>query len=82
MDSGLILPVAIGLLILCIGKKVFSFPLSILKKCIYNSVLGAIMLYIVNFFGVVHIEITFFKALFAGIFGIPGVIVLIIIKLI
>ncbi|WP_258554011.1 pro-sigmaK processing inhibitor BofA family protein [Megamonas hypermegale] len=51
-------------------------PLKILWNCIYNSIIGAIVLYIINFLGFVYIPINFITALIAGIFGVPGVLVL------
>lgn len=65
----------VGLIVLYIILKVLSLPVRIVWKLISNSLIGAVMLWVVNLFGT-GIEITFFKALIAGIFGIPGVIVI------
>lgn len=76
IESSLVIAFFAGLLVLCVITKVFSLPLKLLTKGIYNSVVGAIVIYAINFLGFVHIPINFFTAIIAGIFGIPGVIVL------
>lgn len=76
IESSLVIAFFVGLLILCVFTKIFSFPLGILWKCIYNSIIGAIVLYAINFLGIVYIPINFLTALIAGVFGIPGVLVL------
>ena len=71
-ESSVVAAFAVGLLVLCIVGKVISLPLRLFWRLIYNSIVGALMLCIVNFFGL-GIKITFLKALIAGVFGIPGV---------
>ena len=58
----------IGILIIWGLIKLINLPFWILK----NSIIGAVMLYISNFIGIFTIKITF-----AGVFGIPGIIGLI-----
>lgn len=71
----------VGLVVLFVILKVLSLPFKLAWKLISNSIIGAIMLWIVNLFGV-GLEITFFKALIAGIFGIPGVVVILLLHFI
>ena len=78
ISSVLVASFFIGLLILCVIAKVFSWPLAMLWKCIYNSIVGAIVLYVINFIGLVYIPINFLSAFIAGVFGIPGVLLLVI----
>ena len=78
IESSLVVAFFVGLFILCIITKVFSLRLQLLWKCIYNSVIGAIVLYVINFLGIVYIPINFITAFIAGMFGIPGVLVLVI----
>lgn len=73
----LVVAFAVGLLLLCLLAKLISIPFKLLKKLITNSLAGAILLWVVDLFGA-QIEITFFNALVAGIFGVPGVLVLLI----
>ncbi len=73
MEIGIVAAFAVGLIILCIIGKLVSLPFRILKKLITNSIVGAVMLWVVKLFAV-KVEITFLSALVAGFFGIPGVI--------
>ena len=73
----IIAALAIGIVLFAILGKVIALPLRILWVLITNSIVGAVILWVINLFGV-GIEITFVKALIVGIFGIPGVIVVLI----
>lgn len=66
----------VGIIVLLILLRVLSLPFRIVWKLITNSIVGALMLWVVNLFGL-GIEITFFKALIAGFFGVPGVLVVV-----
>ena len=66
----------VGIIVLVILLRVLSLPFRIVWKLITNSIVGALMLWVVNLFGL-GIEITFFKALIAGFFGVPGVLVVV-----
>lgn len=66
----------VGIIVLFILLRVLSLPFRIVWKLITNSIVGALMLWVVNLFGL-EIEITFFKALIAGFFGVPGVLVVV-----
>ena len=66
----------IGSFIVGIIVLFMSLPFRIVWKLITNSIVGALMLWVVNLFGL-GIEITFFKALIAGFFGVPGVLVVV-----
>ena len=76
----LVVAFAIGLIVLCLIGKIVSLPVKLLWKMITNSIVGAVMLWIVNLFGA-GIQITFIKALVAGVFGIPGVLVVVLLSL-
>ena len=69
--------IAIGIIVFAILGKLIALPLRILWKLITNSIIGAIILWVINLLGV-GIEITFLKALIAGVFGVPGVIVVLV----
>lgn len=73
MDIGIVAASAVGLIILCIIGKLVSLPFRVLKKLITNSIVGAVMLWVVKLVAA-KVEITFLSALVAGFFGIPGVI--------
>ena len=70
MDIQNLVAPLIGVVIIFLLIKLVSLPFWLLK----NSIIGAIMLYIINFIGIFTIKITFIHCLIAGVFGIPGVI--------
>lgn len=61
-----------GLLIITALKFFIELPF----KIIWNSVIGAAILYLVNLTGIIAIKITFIHALIVGVFGVPGLILL------
>ena len=61
-----------GLLIILALKFFIELPF----KIIWNSIIGAVILYLVNFTGILAIKITFIHALIVGVFGVPGLILL------
>ena len=72
-ESSVVISFAVGLLAICLLVKLLKWPVELLLKFVSNSVCGAILLFVVDLFGA-GIEITVLKALLAGVFGIPGVI--------
>lgn len=73
----------VAIIILVILLKLFSIPFMIIKWLIVNGVTGLILLFIVNLLGSaagLHIEPNFVNTIVAGVFGIPGIIVLLLIK--
>ena len=60
----------IGIVIIFALIKLVSLPFWLLK----NSIIGAIILYVINFIGVFTIKITFIHCLIVGVFGVPGII--------
>ncbi len=75
---------AAGIFVIWLVCKLLAWPLRILWKLLINAVIGAAILLLVNLVGGVvgfAVAITPISALVAGIFGIPGVIVLIILAL-
>ena len=74
IDLSVLVAPLIGVVIVFALIKLISLPFWILK----NSIVGAIMLYILNFIGIFTIKITFIHCLIAGIFGVPGIVGLLI----
>ena len=55
----------------------------ILKKLLINTILGAVLLVIINFVGIYfnfNIALNIYSALIVGILGIPGLVLLIFLK--
>ena len=70
-----VIGLAIGIIILALILKLVSIPIRLFWKFITNSIIGALMLWVVNLFGA-GVPIDILRALIAGIFGLPGVIVI------
>ena len=67
---------ALGLLagVLVIATLIFLIELPF--KIIWNSIVGGVILWLVNFTGILTIKITFIHALIVGVFGVPGLVLL------
>ena len=85
MDGNSIIIYLACLIVLFIIGKIFLLPIKSIIKLLINSILGGVLIYIVNIIGQsfnFHIGLNIGTSIFAGILGIPGVIFLIILKLI
>lgn len=83
MDQNIITFLACICFIFLVGK-IFILPIKKLLKLVLNSILGGILIYIINLVGAsfgFHIGLNLFTSITIGILGIPGAIVLILIKL-
>ena len=69
----IIVAFAVGIIVLALLAKIVTMPLHLVWKLVTNSIIGAVMLWVVNLLGA-GVNITIFKALVAGVFGVPGVI--------
>ncbi len=70
----------IGVVLLYAVLKIFSLPF----KLLYNGIVGALMLWLMNFVGGFvgfGMEITLTRALIAGFFGIPGALALLLFEI-
>ena len=72
----LVIAFAVGILTLGILTKSLAWPFKFFRTFITNSIAGAIMLWVVTLFGV-PIKINIVSALIAGVFGIPGIVLVI-----
>ena len=64
--------------------RIFIVPIKKILKLVINSVLGGITIYIINLVGAnfgFHIGLNFFTSIILGLLGIPGVVCLIVVKL-
>lgn len=69
---------------LFIVGKIFIVPIKTILKFVINSVIGGLIIYLINIVGGVwgfHIGLNVITSIFVGILGIPGAILVIIIKL-
>ena len=74
MDSKIILIcILIGIIIIAFWKSFFK-PVKFIMKLVINSVLGGVLIFIINVVGTsfnFHIGLNFINALLVGILGIP-----------
>lgn len=83
MDSNIITFLACICFIFIFGR-IFIVPIRKILKIILNSILGGIVIYLINFIGAnfgFHIGLNIFTSLMIGFLGLPGAVCLIIIKL-
>ena len=83
-NTSLIIYVACIIFIFLIGR-IFVVPIKFILKMLINSVLGGLLIYIINVIGTsfnFHIGLNVFTAAFIGILGIPGSICLVFLKLV
>jgi inhibitor of the pro-sigma K processing machinery len=88
VDGGKNVEYVILLIVVLLGLfamiKFFSWPGKIIRALFLNTILGIILLFIINAVGSnfdVHIGINLITVLIAGFFGIPGAIFLVVLKL-
>lgn len=84
MELNTIIPYVIGVIILFFFGKIFVLPIKSILKLIGNSILGAILIYVINLIGGAfnfHIGLNFITILFVALLGVPGAIVLTLIKI-
>lgn len=85
MDTlyGILILVALALCVVFL-LKLLAAPIKLIFKLLLNAALGFVILFIVNFLGGfigISIGMTLINALVVGIFGVPGVAVLIVLAL-
>ena len=76
MTNYLVLIVA-ALVVIAIAKFVLHLSVGKIIGLVINAVIGFIVLYVLNLTGLVSIPLNLITSLVAGVFGLPGVIVLI-----
>ena len=85
MDFNVVLTFLACIIFLFIFGKIFIWPLKSIFKLVFNSVLGGVLIYIINVVGMnfgFHIGINILTSAIVGILGVPGAALLIILKII
>ncbi|MCI9286836.1 MAG: pro-sigmaK processing inhibitor BofA [Clostridia bacterium] len=65
--------------------KIFILPIKSVLKLVINSCIGGLLIYLINLVGGLfsfHIGLNYITAIFTGILGVPGVVLLVILKVI
>lgn len=71
----------IGVIILILIANLFSFSLKVIFKLLLNAAMGAIIIFLINFFGSpfgISIDMNWLYSIVVGIFGVFGAIFLLI----
>jgi len=83
VETNTLLAYLFGLIVLYVIGKILIIPLKFLTKLLINAVLGGIVLWLLNVCGGaigINIGINVITAMVAGVLGIPGVILLVILN--
>ena len=70
----------IGLVLLIIVLKILTFPLKVVIRFVINSIVGGIVFGFFAFFGII-VTVEWWTVLLTGLFGIPGVVIAMIITM-
>lgn len=85
LQASVLLTYAGAILLIFMLGKIFLWPLKLIFKLVVSSILGGIMILLINLaagmFGFVLIPLNLLTALVAGVLGIPGVLLLLILFL-
>lgn len=79
-----ILVYILAVLGVCLIAKIFSAPIKLVFKLLVNALVGGLALIIINWIGAFfnfHIDLNIFSALITGALGIPGIVILLILKM-
>ena len=83
MDINIITYLACICFIFIFGR-IFILPLKKILKLVFNSIIGGILIYVINLIGSTfgfHIGLNFFTSILVGLLGLPGAVCLIVVKL-
>ena len=79
MDFSVIVVIAAIVLGVIVVLRLLSKPIRFIFKLLINTVLGFVLLWLINFFGGglgIALELSLLNALVVGLLGIPGVLLL------
>ena len=79
----LIFLAVVGILLLVLLGKLFRTSLKLALKLLFNAIIGFAALLLLNFVGAplgLSLNLNWFNAIVTGILGVPGVIILLLIK--
>lgn len=83
MDTNILISVVICIIFLLIFGKIFLLPIKKIFKVVLNTGLGALAIFVINTIGTsfgFHIGLNIINALIVGILGIPGAVLLVLLK--
>lgn len=74
----LILAYAVPVLVVLVVLKLLALPLKLIKRIIINSIVGGIVLFVLSYFGII-VSLAWWGYALTGLFGIPGLVIAVII---
>ena len=83
MDGNLIAYLACICFLFIFGR-IFIVPIKKVLKLVFNSILGGVVIFLINLIGAnfgFHIGLNIFTSILIGLLGLPGVVCLIVVKL-
>ena len=83
MDLSVIVIIAAIVLAVILVLRLLAKPIKFVFKMLINTVLGFILLWLINFFGGgigIWLDLSLLNALIVGVLGIPGVLLLLAIR--
>lgn len=81
MDFSTVIYIAIIVFLLWLLIKIFKKPIKFIFKMLMNALVGFLVLFILNRLGI-NLNFSLINALVIGIMGVPGLIILLVIKFI
>ena len=85
MDFNTVITFLVCIIVLFIFGKIFIWPLKSIIKLVVNSVIGGVLIYIINIIGMnfnFHIGLNLLTSIVVGLLGVPGAALLVILKII
>ena len=85
MDTNAVGTFIICIILLFVLGKLFIWPLKKIMKLILNSILGGALIYLINIIGMnfgFHIGLNLLTAIIVGLLGVPGAVLLVLLKII
>lgn len=83
METNNIITILACIFFIFIIGRIFILPLKSIMKLVLNSIFGGILIYVINIVGAVfnfHIGLNIVTSICIGILGIPGAILLVVLK--
>lgn len=85
LDNNAIITYLACIFFLFLFGRIFILPIKNILKLVINSILGGVLIFLINLVGAIfnfHIGLNVITAIFVGFLGVPGAILLCILKLI
>ncbi len=70
----------VAIVLLAIFLKLLKFSVKTILKFVINAAIGLVLIFLLNLIPGVAIPVTWWSGLVSGLFGVPGVIVLLIVS--